>query len=66
MSSNSCQRVSTQSLRGVEAKTSLRQCLRNLRRLHGRLRLGHNISCAVPTLSIFLYPDLKERCSCEI
>ena len=40
------------------ANTSLRQCLRNLRR-HGSLRLGHNMSCGVPTLSIFR--DLKKK-----
>ena len=36
------------------AKTSLRQCLRKLLRLHVSPGLGQNISCGVPTLSILL------------
>ena len=43
----------------VYAQTGLHRCLRNLRRLHGSLRLGHNLSCGVPTLSIFLHLEKK-------
>ena len=39
----------------VYAQTGLHRCLRNLRRLHGSLRLGHNLSCGVPTL--WFFPD---------
>ena len=55
MSSNSCQRVSTQSLRGVGQNKPTP----NAYATYGSLGLGHNMSCGVPILSIFLHPEKK-------
>ena len=45
------------------ANTSLRQCLRNLRH-HGRLLIGHNMSCGVPT--IYFLRSEKKRDSHDV
>ena len=58
---NEFQLLSTQSLRNVGQNENepLHKYLRNLRRLHGSLRLGPNMSCGDPTLSILLHPENK-------